>query len=66
MITKQDLLDLREVMQDDLMCVMDDMGARVPGCVAVTLTAGEVDELVTRLCQVVVDRVEPLLEKVEG
>jgi transcription initiation factor IIE alpha subunit len=67
MITRQDLVDLREVMQDDIQCVMDAvLGARLPGCVAVMVTASEVDELVTKLCQVVVDRVEPLIEGMDG
>lgn len=47
MITRQDLLDLRELIQDDLMCVLDGLD----------------DEVVTQACQVVVDRVEPLIEK---
>lgn len=67
MISKKDLVDLREVMQDDLMCVMDDvLGYRATGVVAVSVTAGEAEELLTRLCQVVVDRVELLIEKLEG
>lgn len=49
MITQQDLLDLRELIQDDLRCVLDGLD----------------DTLVGMACQVVVDRVEPLLEDTE-
>lgn len=49
MITKQDLLDLRELIQDDLICVLD----------------GQEDRLVDNACQVVVDRMKPLWDKLK-
>jgi hypothetical protein len=63
-ITRKDLEDVRELMQDDLICVLDGLGARSPGCVAVMLTADEAEEMVAMACQVVVDRVEELLKRV--
>ena len=48
-LTKQDLLDQQEQMQEDLMCVLDGLEERV----------------ITNACQVVVDRVNILIEKFE-
>ena len=71
MITRQDLLDLREGLQDDVICILDALGVYVldvsgtrAGSVTVTITAGEAEELLSRVCQAVVDRLEPLLGKV--
>ena len=56
MITRQDLLDLREGLQDDVICILDALGVYVldvsgtrAGSVTVTITAGEVEELLSRV-----------------
>lgn len=46
---KQDLIDQRELIQNDLQCVLD----------------GVDDEIVTNVCQVVVDRFKILISKLE-
>lgn len=47
MLTKQDILDQRELTQDDLISVLD----------------GLEQEFITRICQVIVDRFQILLDK---
>jgi hypothetical protein len=71
MITRQDLLDLREGLQDDVICILDVLGVCVldvsgfrAGSATVTITVEEAEELLSRVCQAVVDRLEPLLGKV--
>jgi hypothetical protein len=48
MITKQDLLDAREQMQEDLMCLL-----------------GDESDSVCNACQIIVDRMKPLIEAME-
>lgn len=47
MLTQNDLDNQREIMQDDLMCMLDGLD----------------DEFLTRVCQLVVDRFEILKNK---
>jgi hypothetical protein len=49
MITKQDLLELREQLQEDCLCVLD----------------GIKNDTISNICQTIVDRLKPLLTKVE-
>jgi hypothetical protein len=49
MITRQDLLNLREQLQEDLLCILDE-----------TLDG---EHFQTDICQAVVNRLKPLLEK---
>ena len=49
MIVKQDFLEQREQMQEDLMCVLDGLD----------------NEVIDNACQVVVDRVNILIDKFE-
>jgi hypothetical protein len=49
MITQGDLLSLREQLQEDLICLLD----RLP------------DSMQTQACQIVVDRMQPLIEKMQ-
>ena len=49
MITKQDLLDQRELIQNDLQCVLDGLD----------------EDIIDNACQVIVDRVQILLDKLE-
>ncbi len=48
-ITKQDLADQRELIQDDLMCVLDGLD----------------QEILDRVCQVIVDRIRILENKLD-
>lgn len=50
MITEQDLKDQQQFIQHDLICLLDDI---------------LVDEEVTRVCQVIVDRFKILLDKLK-
>ena len=50
MITKQNLIDAGKQMQEDLMCLLD----RLP------------DSMQTYACQIVVDRMKPLIEAMEN
>lgn len=49
MLTKQDLLDQRESMQDDLQTLLDGLD----------------DEVISNACQIVVDRIAILITKFE-
>jgi hypothetical protein len=49
MTTKQDLLDVQELIQDDLLCLLDELPA----------------EIKTLACQIVVDRMKPVIEKTD-
>ena len=49
MITKKDLEDQRELMQDDLCCILD----------------GLEDEVLDDVCQVIIDRMAMLIPKVD-
>ena len=48
-ITKQDLADQRELIQDDLMCILDGLDQQV----------------LDRVCQVIIDRIKILEDKLE-
>jgi hypothetical protein len=48
-LTKQDLLDQRESIQNDLICLLD----------------GQADVIVDRACQIIVDRMNILIQKLE-
>jgi len=50
MITKQDLLETREQIQEDLMCLLDAWG----------------EQTISDSCQIIVDRFSPLLTKIES
>lgn len=49
-LTRHDLEDQAELMQDDLMCVLD----------------GIEDSILTNACQVIVDRMQILINKFDG
>lgn len=56
MITNQDLINLRELIQDDILTTLDDL--------ADWLGSNELAEkLKNRICQNVVDQINPLIER---